>query len=115
MSTFNGAEFSSYFEINIAKDFSSFLKGKMRKDGPYSAEVFREDFLVPALKKFDQVTVDLNGVKGYPDGFLREVFGKLDKHFNYDTLMSKLSIESDNNKWSTEAWRAIDDKFEEFE
>lgn len=114
MNTLSKDDFRSHFEIDIAEDFSNTPKGKMRKDGPYSAEVFREDILIPALNQYEQVTVILDGVKVYPNGFLKEAFSKLNKKFSYEELTSKLYVETNNINWATEVWGVIDENSDEF-
>jgi hypothetical protein len=63
--------------ISISKDFSETPAGRHSSDGPYSGETFREDYLYPALKQYDQVEVDLDGTLGYGSSFLEEAFGGL--------------------------------------
>jgi hypothetical protein len=63
-------------EINIARDFSKVPVGRFRTDGPDSGQRFREDFLVPSLKKGDVVVI-LDGTEGYPSSFIEEAFGGL--------------------------------------
>ena len=59
------------------KDWSKLPNGRLRNDGPHSAEVFRDDVLAPALQKNDSVTLDLNGVYGLASSWTEEVFGGL--------------------------------------
>lgn len=62
-------------QISIADQFSPFPGGRYRKDGPYSGEAFREDILKPALRRYEVVTINLDGVAGLPSSFWEEVFG----------------------------------------
>lgn len=80
-------------EIHIAKDFSKTPVGRYRTDGPDSGERFREDYLVPNLKKGDVVIV-LDGTEGYPSSFLEEAFGGLLRHTKWsgEYLRKHLSI-----------------------
>ncbi|WP_337519562.1 STAS-like domain-containing protein, partial [Desulfovibrio sp.] len=61
--------------INIANDFSVFPGGRYRSDGEFSGEEFRDNILIPALQKYQQVIVELDGTRGYGSSFLLEVFG----------------------------------------
>jgi len=67
--------------ISIAKDFSQYPAGRTRRDGPNSAERFREDILIPTIQKAVavgvRVIVELDGVYGYSSSFLEETFGGL--------------------------------------
>ncbi|WP_065357642.1 STAS-like domain-containing protein [Kluyvera georgiana] len=66
-------------KIVIARDFSKTPFGRFVSDSPYSAEKFRKDFLVPALKTGDQeIVIDFNGIAlGVGSSFLEEAFGGL--------------------------------------
>lgn len=65
--------------INIAKDFSRTPFGRFVTDSPFSAEKFRKEFLVPALRSGEQeVVVDFSGIAlGVGSSFLEEAFGGL--------------------------------------
>jgi hypothetical protein len=63
--------------ISIARDFSPFPAGRKRGDGPYTGELFREEFLRPKLASGTHVILDIDGVEGLPSSFLEEVFGGL--------------------------------------
>lgn len=64
--------------INIAKDFSDDPGGRYIRKGPFSGELFREMYLVPAIKaKYKQIEVILDGTFGYMNSFLEESFGGL--------------------------------------
>ncbi len=58
------------------KDFSKFPGPRYASLGEYSGEVFRDQYLIPALKEGD-IAVDLDGVFGYGSSFLEEAFGGL--------------------------------------
>lgn len=64
-------------KISIATSFSVAPAGRYLTDGPFSGERFRSELLFPALQKFDQVEVDLDGTLGYGSSFLEEAFGGL--------------------------------------
>lgn len=63
--------------INIAKDFSVFPGGRFKKDNMYSAEEFRDTILIPCIKKYDKIIIELDGTRGYSSCFLEEAFGGL--------------------------------------
>lgn len=94
-------EFSEEFNgggimvVNIAEDFSKVPAGRYHpKDGNRTGERFRNDI----LKKFlqcndDDITINLDGVVGYPSSFLEEAFGGLVRDgFTYEVLKKRLSI-----------------------
>lgn len=83
--------------IDLAKDFSDRPFGRYLTDDPdRSAEKFRNDLLIPALKKYDHVTVDLSGTVYYGSPFLEETFGGLIRHgYHQDTLKDQLTIKHD--------------------
>ena len=62
-------------------EFAKAPGGRFRKDGPNSGEWFRDDILVPQLRKVttknDPLVVELDGAPGYGSSFLEEAFGGL--------------------------------------
>lgn len=94
--------------ISIANDFSPFPAGRYRTDGPYPGEAFREDLLVPALKTFGEVTVDLDGTNGFGSSFLEEAFGGLVRQgFSLDKLKQSLRIKSSRQSYESRIWGYI--------
>lgn len=85
----------SQITISLSKDFAPFPAGRYKKDGPYTGQGFREDILVPALRKFDSVKVLLDGKLGYGSSFLEEAFGGLvrENGFTEEELKRKLTLE----------------------
>lgn len=65
--------------INISRDFSRFPAGRLRGDGKFSAETFREDILLPQIKDsgISRIIIELDGAAGYSSSFLEETFGGL--------------------------------------
>ena len=82
--------------ISIAKDFSRYPAGRSRRDGPFHAERFRDDMLVPALQgaaqQGDSVVVLLDGVYGYSSSFLEETFGGLVRRRLFDPAWLRRSL-----------------------
>lgn len=81
------------YVIRIASDFSEVPFGRYREEGATSGQVFREDILLPALKKHGSVTLDLDDVEGLPSSFLEEVMGGLIRHgYSLQDLKSRLRL-----------------------
>lgn len=89
--------------IYVAKDFYPRPSGRYAKDGMYTGETFREQFLVPRLKKIlngssteKLLTVDFTGVTMAGSSFLEEAFGGLVRkhHFDKEELNRVLDIQS---------------------
>lgn len=88
--------------ISIARDFSRNPAGRRRKDGKFSGEVFREDYLVPKLAKgAGQLRVILDGTDGYGSSFLEEAFGGLvrARRWSLSELQSRLIIEAETEPY----------------
>ena len=84
--------------INIAKDFSIYPAGRMKVDGPYSGEAFRETFLEPAMVKDEPITVILDGTRGYGSSFLEEAFGGLArKGYEPQKIIKNITIQSNQS------------------
>jgi hypothetical protein len=92
--------------ISIADRYSKFPAGRYRADGPFNAERFRDEFLLPALdaalQKGDKVVVKLDGVIGYSSSFLEEVFGGVVRARKQaaDRLKQTLQIRADDVAYS---------------
>lgn len=81
--------------INIAKQFSSFPFGRYKDKSDTSGQAFRDDILIPALEKFDTVTIELDGAQGYGSSFLEETFGGLIRAgFKYVTVKDRICFVS---------------------
>lgn len=98
--------------IRIADDFSRFPVGRDENDGEYNGEKFRKDFLVPSLNENDEVTVYLDGPKGYGSSFLEEAFGGLIRRegFQKSDIKNRLKIIYDApvyELYKNEAWEYI--------
>ena len=97
--------------IVIANDFSKTPYGRIMSDSPYSAEKFRKDFLVPALRSGEQeVVVDFNGILGVGSSFLEEAFGGLVRKegLNKNGLQKRLVIKSEMPFYKEQIERFID-------
>ena len=79
--------------IDLARDFNPRPFGRYRTDGDRSAEVFRDDQLIPAMKQHEHVVVDLSGYNYYGSSFLEEAFGGLVRAgYTPDELRTKLKV-----------------------
>lgn len=79
--------------IDLAREFSKYPFGRYLQDGDDSAERFRDGFLIPALERYDHVTVDLGGTNFYGSSFLEETFGGLLRSgFKKDDLDKQLTV-----------------------
>ncbi len=78
--------------INFVADFTRVPGGRLREDGPFSGQQFREEHLLPALKDYSKVTVNLSGAAGFPSSFLEEAFGGSVTELGLDSVKSKLEV-----------------------
>lgn len=81
-------------KVSIA-DFSETPYGRTEKDGPHHGTKFRREHLVPALRQYEIVEVDLDGTEGYGSSFLEEAFGGLiSEGFSKSDLKNRLQIKT---------------------
>lgn len=92
--------------ISVAADFSKFPAGRYRSDGPYSGQAFKDELLVPALRRTGAVRVLLDGTMGYGSSFLEEAFGGLIRENGYtpDDLEDRLTLEARDSSLIKEVW-----------
>jgi hypothetical protein len=95
--------------IIIADDYSPFPAGRSYADGPFSAERFRREFLVPALLD-GCLEVNLDRTGGFASNWLQEAFGGLvtKECFSPTILDYKLFISSyEDDSLIEEIWSYI--------
>jgi len=97
--------------IVIASDFTRYPGPRYRKDGPFSGEQFRDELLVPALRRVERgggnVIVELDGVAGYGSSFLEEAFGGLLRcGFSPQFLRQHLRIDANTPRFQHHRIRA---------
>jgi hypothetical protein len=91
--------------INLASAFSPAPAGRNYDDGPFPGEKFREELLIPALRSFDRVTVELDGTSGMGSSFLEEAFGGLVRAgFTPEELRQRLHVESSRPSYKERIW-----------
>ncbi|TMP49494.1 MULTISPECIES: STAS-like domain-containing protein [unclassified Pseudoalteromonas] len=86
-------------KLNL-KDFSKSPFGRYKSDSKYSAEVFRDTILIPALLSNEHVELDLNGLDvELGSSFLEETFGGLvrSNKFSSTELTTRLTLVSDDS------------------
>jgi len=97
-----------HINIEVARDFTSTPFGRYK--GDFCAVRLREDFIAPALRKAERVTVDLTGTHGVAPSYLQEAFGGLveTNRFTVDDLVQRLEIvcATDASR-ADEAWAEI--------
>jgi hypothetical protein len=97
--------------ISIAKDFSENPAGRYISDGPNSGQRFRDEILIPALKNFEKVQIDLDGALGFGSSFLEETFGGLVRNgFKGSDLHDRIEICSSLQVYKDRVWRYIDEE-----
>ena len=84
-------------DIDIGRDFTRFPAGRYITDGNFSGEKFRDQVLLPALTKYHEVRVFLDGTMGYGSSFLEEAFGGLIRRgLNKQDVLRRLLLVSDD-------------------
>lgn len=84
-------------EVIILQDYDKYMYGRYKRDGPKSAEQFRDDILIPALKKHGVVTIDISMKYGFAGSSSEEIFGGLVRHtdLSSEEILQRLNIVSD--------------------
>lgn len=98
--------------LSVARQFSRFPGGRFKRISDNSGEEFRDDVLIPALRREAKIIVDLDGVVGYGSSFLEEVFGGLVRAMKWMTreeVNRHLLLQTTQESWRQEADQYIDD------
>ena len=110
--------------LRVGDGLPKFPGGRLRSDGPGSAEEFRDDVLAPALfkahKETSVVMVNFCGIAGASSAWLDEAFGGLVRKHNWgkndlsDLLLLTNGWDDDpDNMTVAAAWEAVDAAWEE--
>jgi len=80
--------------LNLIKEYPNFKYPghRSRSQSINSGEEFRDDILIPFLKKYkgDNIIINLEGAVGFPPSFLEEAFGGcVEKNF-YEITEAKI-------------------------
>jgi len=81
---------------NFVSQFTDTPGGRFKKNGPKSGEEFREDVLIPLIKKLspkETIHIVLDGAYGYAISFLEEAFGGLVRKLGKQEVLNKLEFE----------------------
>ncbi len=80
--------------IEIARDFSPVPAGRLKTDGRFSGEAFREHLLRILGDSPSKIRIILDGAEGYGSAFLEEAFGGLVRkgYYTPHQLMERLEI-----------------------
>lgn len=96
--------------ISVAEQYSRSPAGRLRTDGPFSGERFREELLLPALQTTGEVIeVDLTGALGFGSSFLEEAFGGLVRngYYSAEQLRARLRIRSEVQLYERRIWAYV--------
>lgn len=89
--------------LNIAKDYTRCPGARYEREGDYSGERFRNEFLVPKLEEAlaagVKLEVILDGSAGYSTSFIEESFGGLIRtnHYSLQTVKDNIIIVSEED------------------
>ncbi len=82
----------SELTIKVA-EFSQTPKGRYYpKDGLYTGDKFRQEYLEPNFSKYDKIIIDLDDLYGCPSSFREEAFGGLARIHSESEVMKKLTF-----------------------
>ena len=85
------------------REFTTHPGPRKRADATDSGEQFLQDFLLPRFREAQKahaiLTVDLDGVAGYPTSFLEEAFGGLAREFGPELVAENLEFVCDDEPY----------------
>ena len=86
--------------IKISTDFSETPGARLKNEGKYSGEEFRDDYLRikydEAKASSEKLTIDFDGGYGYPTSFLEEAFGGLARIYPPSEILAVLEFVSND-------------------
>lgn len=91
------------YNINIAKDYSQVLGGRLIIHGDFSGEDFYNKILfekfLAAQKEGVKLYIELDGTKGYPSSFLDQSFGELARNYGVEVVRSTIVFSTKVFQW----------------
>jgi hypothetical protein len=92
--------------LYIADQFTTTPGPRLRIEGEFSGEQFRDEWLEPKYKEAVaqnlKLFVDLDGTEGYGTSFLEEAFGGLARKYDGTDLLTRLEFKSEDEPYSVE-------------
>lgn len=86
--------------IKISTDFSETPGARLRSEGKFSGEEFRDDILRGkyeiAKAANEKLVINLDGGYGYPTSFLEEAFGGLARQYSPSEVLTVLEFISND-------------------
>jgi len=100
--------------LKVSQEFTETPGERLRSNGKFSGQEFREDFLEPRFKKARlaavDLIVDLDDSQGYASSFLEEAFGGLARKYGADKVLAAMRIKSvDEPRLAGDVLRYIND------
>jgi hypothetical protein len=87
-------------KINIAADYTKTPGSRLRSEGEYSGEDFREKYLIPAYEEATQkaecIEINLDGGYGYATSFLEEAFGGMARYLKNKEFINMITFISED-------------------
>lgn len=88
--------------LNIKNDFSETPGGRTTKEGPFSGELFRDEYLLPkyeeAVNTNTKLQINFDDCFGFGTSFLEEAFGGLVRIYKKKNVLSKLEFVSEDDE-----------------
>lgn len=79
--------------------------GRYLTDGPGNGTEYRRSFILPELRKGNDIVIDLDGIHDeYGSSFIVEAFANLIRKegYSYEEISSRISFRSENQEWIDE-------------
>lgn len=86
-------------KIIISTDFSDTPGGRLKKEGAFSGESFRETILLPAYNEStEKLIINFDNCFGFATSFLEEAFGGLVRIHKKRNILDHIIIESNDDE-----------------
>lgn len=100
--------------IDICRQFSDVPAGRYYRDGKFTGQKFREEFVRPYLDDGRNVVLNIDGVESLPSSFWEEVFGGLIRAgYSESSVRNRISVETTEPilaRYKALAWKFVDEE-----